>query len=289
MTPSELADQIESLIISANDRYASRITKVQDDLYSAIVLKLKDIQTDPDGYIIQNAHNRTVIDEAETLVDDALSGKYQQSIEEQISVIPEIDNLNVEYFSSASDQFIENRNFIKSIQQQTIQNLETNLLQDGLQYQVKQPIADIMNQNVNGGGSFSGFLEQLRTFIKGNSDLDGRLLSYSRGLLRDALFQYSRAYQQAITSDLGLVWYLYSGGLIDHSRPFCIERAGNYYTQKEIESWADLDWQGKNPYTTKSSIFILVAGFNCVHQLIPVHESIVPKDDIDRAKDQGFL
>jgi len=284
MSPKELADQIESLIISANDRYTSRITKVQNDLYASIVLKLKDIETDADGYIIQNAHNRNVISEAETLIDDALSGKYQQAIEEQIAVIPEIDNLNVEYFSAASDQFIENRNFIKSLQQQTIQNLETNLLQDGLQYQVKQPIADIMNQNVNGGGSFSGFLEQLRTFIKGDANLDGRLLSYSRGLLRDALFQYSRAYQAAITNDLGLVWFKYDGGIIDKSREFCKERAGQFFHQSEVEAWAEEDWQGKNQFTTKSSIFIYCGGYNCGHSLIPVHESIVPKEYIDRIK-----
>lgn len=279
MSPAELADSIENLIVSANDRYASRIAKVQEDLYSAIVLKLKDIEVDADGHIIQNASNRSIIDEAETLIDDALSGKYQSAIEEQIAVIPEIDNLNVEYFSTASDKFNESRNFIKSLQQQTLQNLETNLLQDGLQYQVKQPLADIMNQNINGGGSYSGFLDQLRTFIQGDQ---GRLMSYSRGILRDALFQYSRSYQQAITSDLGLMWFRYDGGVIDKSREFCLERAGGYFHQSEIESWADEDWQGRNRFTTKSSIFIYCGGYNCGHSLIPVHESIVPKEDLDR-------
>lgn len=284
MSAKELAESIESLIVSANDRYASRITKVQEDLYAAIVLKLKDIEIDADGYILQTANNRKIISEAETLIDEALSGKYQSAVEEQLSIIPEIDNLNVEYFSAAADTFKENRNFIKSLQQQTIQNLETNLLQDGLQFQVKQPLADIMNQNINGGGSFSGFLDQLRAFIKGDQTLDGRLMSYSRGILRDALFQYSRSYQQAITSDLGLMWFRYDGGVIDKTREFCRERAGGYYHQSEIEAWADEDWQGRNRFTTKSSIFIYCGGYNCGHSLIPVHDSIVPKEDLERIK-----
>lgn len=284
MSAKELADSLESLIVSANDQFASNITKIQNDLYSAIVLKLKDIEIDSDGYIIQSAKNRSIIAEAETLIDEALSGKYQTAVEEQISIIPEIDNLNVTYFTEAADKFKENRNFIKSLQLQTINNLETNLLQDGLQYQVKQPLADIMNQNVNGGGSFSGFLDQLRAFIKGDTTLDGRLLSYSRGILRDALFQYSRAYQQAITADLGLMWFRYDGGLIDKSREFCRERAGGFFHQSEIEGWADQDWQGRNRFTTKSSIFIYCGGYNCGHSLIPVHDSIVPKDDLERIK-----
>jgi hypothetical protein len=284
MNPNDLANNIEDVIIKANDKYGARINAIQSQLFSSLVNQLKDIETDKDGYILQNAKNRAIIIEAEILIDDALSGSYGNAIKEQISIIPKIDDLNNSYFSSLSDTFIENRNFIKSLQNQTIKNIESNLFPDGLQFQVKQPLIDIMNQNVNSGGSFSGFLEQLRTFIKGNDELDGRLMSYSRGLLRDTLFNYSRAYQQSITSDLGLEWYLYSGGLIDHSREFCIERAGNFYHQSEIEDWASLDWQGKNNQTTKSSIFIFAGGWNCSHSIIPVSTIIVPQSDLERIK-----
>lgn len=284
MNPNDLANSIEDLIIKANDRYGSRIDTIQNQLFSALVIKLKDIETDKDGYILQNAKNRNIIADAEVLIDDALSGNYGNAIKEQISIIPKIDDLNNSYFSSISGSFAENRNFIRSLQTQTISNIESNLLQEGLQFQVKQPLIDIMNQNINSGGSFSGFLEQLRTFIKGDEQLDGRLISYSRGLLRDTLFNYSRAYQQSVTSDLGLFWYLYAGGLIDHSREFCIDRAGNFYHQSEIEAWTYLDWQGKNNQTTKSSIFIFAGGWNCGHSIVPVSEVLVPQSDLDRIK-----
>jgi len=279
MNPDDLANQIEALIVSANERYASQIQKVQDDLYAAIAVKLKDIELDPDGYILQSAKNRQIIDDVESLVDDMLSGKYQSQIENQLTVIPQIDDLNSEYFSSVDSSFKSNRNFIKSLQQQMVEKIESNLLHDGLTYQVRQPISDILNQNINSGGSFSGFLDQLRVFIKGDPDRDGRLLSYSRGILRDALFQYSRAYQESVTSDLKLDWYMYAGGLMDSSREFCREHAGNFYRRDVVESWADEDWQGKNPLTTSSSIFVFVGGYSCTHSLIPVHESMVPAED----------
>jgi hypothetical protein len=71
---------------------------------------------------------------------------------------------------------------------------------------------------------------------------------------------------------------------MDKTRPFCEERVGNFYHQKEIESWANIDWQGKRPGTTSSSIFIYCGGYNCRHSLIPVSETLVPKIDLDRMK-----
>src|SRR5690606_7559739 len=123
---------------------------------------------------------------------------------------------------------------------------------------VKTPLMEILSQNVNQGGSFSGMLDQVRMYIRGDEKVDGRLLSYSRGILRDVLFQFSRGFQQAVTVDLKLVWYKYVGGVIDTTRPFCEARNGQYWHKKEIEAWASLDWAGKHRLTTESSIFTLM-------------------------------
>jgi hypothetical protein len=85
-----------------------------------------------------------------------------------------------------------------------------------------------------------------------------------------------------MVSDLKLEWYSYSGGLMDKSRPFCIARAGNFYHQKEIESWAEQSWAGKNPNTTKSSIFVYCGGYSCGHQLIPVSDTVISEEDKKR-------
>lgn len=290
MTASKLADSIEGLIIAANENYAAQLIKVEAKLYEDLVTILKLIETDDSGYIKQNAGNRAILRTAQNQFDKTIQGSsYQSALEAHLSVIPVIDDLNTTYFESISSAFKPNRIFIQQLQNQTIESVNQLVLQDGLTAQVKIPLNQILSQNVNTGGSFSGMLEQVRTFVKGNEDLDGRLMSYSRGQVRDALFQYSRAYQNSVTADLKLTWFRYVGGLIDTSRPFCRERNGHYYTQKEIESWASLEWAGKNPLTTESSIFVLVAGFNCNHQLVPVSESIVPAEDLEHAKELGFI
>lgn len=290
MSASELADKIEGLIIEANGKYASRIIAVQNKLYNDLVTILKFVDLDEQGYIKQNSGNRAILRTAQDQFDKTIrSSTYQYALEQHLNVIPVIDNLNTEYFESISSAFKPNRVFIKNLQTQTIENVNTLILQDGLAAQVKLPLNQILQQNVNTGGSFTGMLNQLKTFIQGNDNIEGRLLSYSRGILRDTLFQYTRSFQTSVTEDLKLTWYRYVGGLMDKSRPFCIDRNGGFFTQKEIESWASSEWKGKNNLTTKSSIFIFCGGYNCNHQLIPVSDLIVPAEDKNRAKDLEFI
>lgn len=283
MLPHDLAEKIEALIIAANDKFVKAMAGVEAKLYNDLLAILRLVGLDPDGYIKQSAENRAILRTAQAQFDKSLENSvYQYSVEKHLSAINEIDALNQAYFETVSSTFKANKIFIRGLQNSAVETVNSYLLQDGLASQVKLPLNNILNQNFNTGGSFSGMLNQLRIFIKGDPDLDGRLVSYSRGILRDALFQYSRAYQQSVTADLKLSWYSYSGGVMDKTRPFCIERNGKFFHQKEVEAWAELDWAGKNNQTTKSSIFVLCGGWNCGHSIIPVSEIIVPKSDLDR-------
>lgn len=289
MTASKLADQIEGLIVDANGVYAKKILSVQTKLYNDLVTILRFIDLDEQGYIKQNAGNRAILREAQNQFDKTINASnYQSALENHLKVIPALDELNNAYFEAVSSAFKPNRVFIQQIQTQTIETVNSLILQDGLAAQIKLPLNQILQQNVNTGGSFSGMLNQIKTFVEGNQDIDGRLVSYSRNILHDTLFQYARAYQNSVTNDLKLVWYRYVGGIMDKSRPFCIDRNGGFFIQKEIESWAEQSWAGKNPLTTKSSIFILCGGYSCRHQLIPVSEIIVPAEDKRRAEELGF-
>ena len=290
MTASKLADSIEGLIVASSETYAGALTRVQTKLYDDLVEILRFVDVDEQGYIKQNAGNRAILRTAQNQFDKTIQGSiYQSALEQHLSVIPIIDELNTTYFESISSAFKPNRVFIQQLQAQTIESINSLVLQDGLAAQVKIPLNQILSQNINTGGSFSGMLQQVQTFVKGDETIQGRVLSYSRGIVKDALFQYARAYQNSVTVDLKLEWFRYVGGLIDTSRPFCIERNGNFYVQKEVESWANLEWKGKNSLTTESSIFVLAGGHQCNHQLIPVSESIVPAEDISRAKELGFI
>jgi hypothetical protein len=289
MNPQELAEALAVLISGVEETFTAAIGKVQETLYRRLVAVLKNLETDNQGYILQSSANRTILREAEGIFDEVIkSGSYQKAVEESLGSVPEIDTLNQRYFQTVSDSFKLNRAYLTSLQKSVISDLNTYLLQDGLTASVKLPLNQILRQNVNSGGSFSGMLEQLRKYVVGGEN-EAKLLRYSRGILTDTLFNYARAYQESVTRDLKLDWYFYSGAKTAKgkgskgSREFCIDRMNQYFHRSEIESWADLEWSGKNPATTKSSIFIYAGGFNCKHSLIPVHVVSVPKESRERA------
>lgn len=294
MRPEELADEIARLIEAADLRYTKEVLRVQQELYNKLVRVLKGLELDADGYILQNSTNRAILRKAEGVFDEVIKNSiYTEAINDQISNIPEIEALNERYFQTVDKFFKPNRVFLKELRTQVIRDVNTMALNDGLIANVKIPLNQILNQNINSGGSFAGFLDQLRNFMLGEGQNSGKLLSYSRTFLSDTLFNYARAYQQAVTKDLDLEFYLYQGGVTEPgkksggSRDFCLERIGSFYHHNEIEAWASLEWAGKRAGTTESSIFTFAGGWNCRHSLIPVSEIIVPKEVIDRNTENG--
>jgi hypothetical protein len=281
MTPNQLSQELDDLILAAISSYEKSIISVQNKLYDSVLLRLKDLELS-EGYIKQNAYNRKIIREVQAEFDNVIqNSKYIPATRNYLLVIPKINSLTTEYFQTISESFQPNKQFLKSLQGQTIKNINDLILNDGLQANVKIPLNQILEQNVSSGGSYTGMVKQVQDYIKGGEH-EGQLLKYVKTYTTDALFSYSRSYMEAVTADLKLDWYLYSGGIIDTTREFCEHRTGNYYHRREIESWADLEWKGKRPGTTKSSIFIFLAGWNCRHELIPVSTLIVPKDDLER-------
>ena len=277
-----LGDKIESIIDAADSAFFKSVRVTQQDLYENLIDLFKQLEVDSDGYILNNTANRALLTKSSQIFNQTInSSGYNDAVNEFVGTFSQIDIANQDYFTSISSLFKPNRAFITSLQNQTITMLEGAILNDGLKINIKNPLLNIISQNINSGGSYSGFLEQLRTNITGVEN-EGKLLRYSRGILNDTLFQYSRAYQQSVTEDLGLEFYLYSGGTTKDSREFCVEHSDQFYHQLEVEAWADEDWQGKMPGTTSSSIFVYCGGWNCKNSLIPVDVSIVDQDVIDR-------
>lgn len=288
MKPESVASKIEEVILKEVGLFGQEVILVQKRLYNDFLSLVNQLELDSGGYIKQTAANRAILNRAEVTFNNSISTSgYQDAINRALGTINKLDAVNIAYFESIDSAFKLNRQFLTSLQNSTISTLENLILNDGLNSQIRTPLLQILNQNVNSGGSYAGMVKQVQDYIVGGEN-EGKLLRYSKQIVHDTLFQYSRSYQASVTSDLGLVWYMYEGGLMDKSRPFCIERAGRFFHQKEIESWASLEWQGKMPDTTESSIFIYVAGWNCRHSLISVHQSIVPKEDIERFEESGL-
>ena len=280
MTPDNLAAKVDTIISKTEKALAKQATATQVELFDQMSVMLNGLSL-KDGLIIQNQANRAILAQANEYFNKAM-GDYYASLGAISNTIASLTSENASYFSTLLDSFTPDAQYIKSLQKQTILQAESLLANEGIELTLKQPIVNILNQNINTGAAYKDLLNQLRTFITGNDQVEGSLLRYSRQITTDTLFNYNRALQEAVSANSGLEWIKYVGGAMDTSRDFCLSRMGNYYHKTEVEKWPNQNWAGKRTGTNSSTIFIYAGGWNCRHQLIYVSEAVVPKQDVLR-------
>lgn len=168
------------------------------------------------------------------------------------------------------------------------------------------PIIEVLNSGVSTGAGFSETVKSLRLFVEGGevaggTVVEGKLLRYVKQMASDSFALSDRTYNNNVSAELGLEFYLYSGGLIEDSRDFCKARNGRYFHEKEIEQWVagggtsegnpepNVEWQGQYRGTNSASIFSVCGGYNCKHTLMPVSTAAVPVDVLRRNLDAGNL
>lgn len=252
-------------------------------------LLLQKLELDSDGLIKQTQANRALLAQVDSYFNSAFNKSgYYDTLDKISGNIVEVTDANAAYFTFILDKFTPDKQFIKSLQKGAISQVESLLANEGLELTLKRPIIDILNQNINTKASYVDLVEQIRTFIIGDAQTGPTLARYAKQITNDTLFNYSRAYQEAISVGTGLEFVKYSGGTQDDSREFCIQRANKYFHKKEVEKWASFDWTGKRKGTTSSTIFIYAGGYFCKHQIIYVSEVTVPKYVIKRARDAGY-
>ncbi len=290
MTPDELSTRIGTITDKATANLSKDVSASQKALYGDLEALLSKLELDSEGLIKQSQANRKLLLKVDGVFNSSLNQSgYYDGLENFTGNFATLTAANEKYFDFILDSFTVDSHYIKSLQKSSIAEIETLLANDGLEAAIKQPLKQILNTNVNTGASLSDMLKQVREFIVGSPDAEGKLLRYSKQITRDSLFNYSSSLQESVSQKSGLQFYIYSGHVDTDSRDFCIARVGKYFHKKEVENWASLSWAGKRPGTTSSTIFIYRGGFFCGHSLIPVSEKVVPQEVIDRAEQKGFL
>jgi len=74
---------------------------------------------------------------------------------------------------------------------------------------------------------------------------------------------------------------LYQGGEIKGTRSFCESRTGKVFNRETIESWQNLEWQGKKK---GHNIIIDAGGYNCRHYYDWVSYALARRLDPDIEK-----
>lgn len=126
----------------------------------------------------------------------------------------------------------------------------------------------------NGGMGLAQYTKEIQRLVLGNKDADGLLQSYYRQYVYDSYNQVHEIANKAFADGLELKHFIYTGSLIDTSRPFCEKRAGKAFSIEETKKWKDdpdlIDKKTKAAYNP-----IIERGrYNCRHYIKWISEDL---------------
>jgi len=263
------------------DAFSSRMVRIQRSKFNEVIRLLDELDY-TNGLIVVNESNILKIEAIVNQIKDVLTGaEYESAVSE---LMDEFDNqaaINYKYFDAVEDAF-QVPAIANSIVRAKKNEAVLSLLNSTDQY-LTNPMRQALSNSVLAGGSRSDLLDTFRELIEGDPEKVGRLERATRQIGSDTFALSDRAVTNEIAEQLGFSYYLYTGGLLKTTRPFCKSRNGKFFSKKEVEEWGALQpWDGWMDGTNEKTIFQTAGGYNCQHSILPVSEAVVPKEVIER-------
>lgn len=140
---------------------------------------------------------------------------------------------------------------------------------------VREQVKNFVLQSVAGRAAYKDFLGGMQTMVAGNEDVDGRLMRYVKQYTFDTYSQSQAIVSSQFAEQAGFTHWYYQGSLIETSREFCQNWAGQIITQDDIDNFDADDWPGKIP---DIPFTVQRGGYNCRHFLDGIPDEAVNED-----------
>ncbi|MCS7084980.1 MAG: hypothetical protein RMM53_09825 [Bacteroidia bacterium] len=291
MTVKQYFSLLDPVIRKAVAGFDGVLPKTQQFLFAELTRYLSALRLDVAGNILNTPENfQLLIQAINAVISRTLNDpEYLNAVRSYVAAFDQITKISEGYFSAAVAAFNPLDPRLVAAKQAAIVQVTQRMTGLPIQGALSQALTEVLQTSVTSGGSYDDLTAVLRDRLLGAPGNGGVLERYMKTFAHDAIQEFNRSYAQNVAANFKMVFYLYEGGLQDTSRDFCRKREGKFFHEKEIRSWARLDWEGKNPLTTESTIFTYCGGYNCNHQFLPVDSAVVPRAALDRALAEGFL
>lgn len=286
MSAGQTASDIIHMTETASTTFSSSAKTTERGIIMRINRYIRLLELDQLGSIRPTRANFMIIRSLRDEINNIVVNKaYLERLGAYLRTFSEVKGVTDNLFEGFSG-FKSTKLVFEEALRLSVDSTRKSLTTSGINQFVIDPIMDIVNKSITSGARLVDMEEDLRTHILGDNKRLGSLERYTSQITRDALNQYSANYSEAISMDLGLEWYFYSGGVIDDTRDYCKKRNGKYFHKKEVED-VPADWSGRIPGTNASTIFIYRGGYSCRHIYLGVDIESVPRSVIRRNISNG--
>ena len=267
----EYTKKRSKLIVSLMSSMQEQIEDNQKKLLSKTLERFVDkLEIDENGNVLNNDKNRKLLFEIDDVFKEYQKKEARKTIELLLNSVASIMAFNQGYFQAIDGKartlelMPKVKDFMKGwlgIQGNVVEPngyIEKLVANDPAKIALKNTAMKI----VIGQEGFENAKKQIKTLIDGNKDSMGALEKHHKNFAFDLYSQIDRATAKTIATDLGFVFAIYEGGLVERSREFCIEHAGKIYHIDEIKAF-----KPKNGIPPNYNPFTSLGGYNCLHHL----------------------
>lgn len=275
MTPDKIITELEDLIEANITAFNESMPAVQKQAYKEVLNLMSELDKYSDGTVKASVKNVKLIAKIKQRLQEVIiDGSYNKRLKKLLETYDEITKLQNQYFSATVQQFTVPA-VLAELQKQAIDITIESLGEQGMNVNVINPVRDILNKNITTGGKVADMTEEVRAYLLGDQETEGRLAKYAKQITTDALNQYSANYNKVISDDLGFEWYRYSGSLRKTSREFCV---------KLIEAK-----KGCMPYIHKSQLPEIIDGYICGERVAIYKKTGLPQGMIAGTNASNFF
>lgn len=270
----ELDEKIDELVKGT----ASRFEKLEKLIFNEVMNYLSDSLFIREQKITFNQQNYGVISAIDRLISK-FSPAVQKIGSYIIKGIRAVMGLTVDQLSKVDVRAIKTGSaVIDELINHSATVINKNLSLEQIFLDIKQNAISLMSDPA--GIDLKTLRQQLRAKV-----IDNKLAQkYFSRWTHDIYSQMQRVGANRLRLDLGLKYAIYQGGLIKTSREFCEERNNKCFSEKEIMSWENLNWEGK-PQIGYNAL-IDCGGYNCRHRLDWISEEYAKRLRPDLFKNQ---
>jgi len=288
---TDFAERLEKIV----DEFEASLPKIEEGMARKVTALLKELDLRRNGDVAVTVRNLRKVRRLRRILDGVIkTPAYEKEVSKLLDAYNLIEDVNDKFFTRIVKDF-EKPAILAEIKKLAVDDALESLTGSGLQSQVVENVLDIISSDVKSGVSFGELVSNVRSFINGTPEQDGKMVRYSKQIVRDSIFQYSGSYNKALTEDLGLEWFRYVGGTVKDSRELCINLVEKEWIHAselpnivdglvnvkgkmvQVELYKGKP-QGQMPATNAENFQIKRGGFNCMHLMQSVSESQVPKE-----------
>lgn len=270
----------EAFIDESLKGLSSDIQQAQYELFNTLFDGLfARLEFDTAGLLVQNSKNLRLVAEIDLLFD-SWAEVYQNPVLKTFTQnLLKLAPYSVDYFTelgyakkataslAKAQALIQNTIGIKETAQKGVFDYVKGSYLETLSKneQTRMAVKDYLLNSVNSKVNYQDFSKGLKTLIEGMDGDKGKLERYWGQFAFDTYNQVNRAVALFFADELGLNYFIYEGGLIETSRPFCEKKNGKVFHRKETEEWKD-DPDLVDKATADSYIPLIELGrYNCRH------------------------